>query len=115
MIAVWPLAAVAAELVVDIARYRYQRPPSETDVWVFASEKIKRVAREAGFGEVASIPWGLVRPIVVQRKALHLGRGKPTLTPEEERSFNRAVRLDSILNRFLPQRCFGSLTFVCRR
>jgi hypothetical protein len=114
-IAVWPLAVLAPKLVIDIARYRYNGPPSETDVWMFESNKIKQVAAASGFAMVKTIPWGLARPILVQRKALHLGGEKPTLSPEEERSFNRAVRLDSHLNRFLPQRCFGSLTLVCWR
>lgn len=114
-IAVWPLAILAPKLVVDIARYRYQGSPSETDVWMFESNKIKQVARESGFRMVKTIPWGLARPILVQRRGLHLGRGKPALSPAEEESFNRAVQLDSLLNRFLPQRCFGSLTLVCWR
>lgn len=114
-VAVWPLAVIAPELVIDIARYRYKGPPSETDVWMFESDKIERVAMEAGFGKATTIAWGLARPIVVYRGGLHLGIGKPALSPAEEQSFKRAVRFDAFLNRFLPQRCFGSLTLVCRR
>lgn len=114
-IAVWPLAVLVPGFVNDIARYRYKGQPSDTDLWMFESHKIKRVARQAGFSDAVTIPWGIVRPIVVQRHALHLSKGKPTLSVDEERRFRRAFKIDAILNLLLPQRCFGSLCLVCRR
>lgn len=113
-VAVWPLAVLAPGLVNDIARARYKGQPSATDLWMFEADKIKRVARSAGFTNVATFPWGLVRPIVVQRNALHLCKEKPELSADEERRLRRAIRLDATLNRLLPQRCFGSICLLCK-
>ncbi|NQV69331.1 MAG: class I SAM-dependent methyltransferase [Pseudohongiella sp.] len=113
--AAWPLAVLSPGFVNDIARSRHKGAPSSTDLWMFDAEEIKQVARGAGFSYAETIPWGLFRPTVVQRNGLHLSKEKPALSVEEERKFTRAVNLDALLNRFLPQRCFGSLTLVCRR
>ena len=34
---------------------------------------------------------------------------------DEVRLLNWAISIDSILNRILPQRCFGSICLVCQR
>jgi len=62
-----------------------------------------------------AIPWGLVRAIFVQQLGLHLSETKPALSADEVRRFRRAIRADALLNRVLPQRCFGSICLVCRR
>lgn len=111
---VYPLAVVAPRLVNDIARARYKGPPSRSDLWIFESAKIKWIALQSGFVKVAAIPWGLARTIVVQRHNMHLSEAKPVLKPKEEKLFRRAVYLDEKLNHFLPARCFGSLTLICK-
>lgn len=111
----WPLAVMAPELVNDIARARYEGAPSSTDLWMFEADEIKQMALRAGFVEAETTPWGLVRPIVVQRRGLHLSQDKPALSADEERRFRQAVQLDARLNRYLPQRCFGSLCLVCKK
>lgn len=111
---IWPLTVVAPGLVNDIARTRYKGQPSATDLWMFEANKIKQAVRQAGFTEVTTIPWGLLRPIVVQRHGLHLSQEKPQLSPAEEQLLHRAVNRDARLNRILPQRCFGSLCLICR-
>ena len=113
-VAVWPLAILAPGFVNDIARGRYRGQPSATDLWMFEADKIKRVARRAGFTDATTFPWGLIRPIVVQRNALHLCKEKPALSADEERRLRRAIRLDASLNRLLPQRCFGSICLLCK-
>ena len=113
--AVWPLAVVAPAFVNDIARSRYKGKPSTTDLWMFEAEKIKQVARQAGFTKVDTTPWGLLRAIVTQRHGLHLSDSKPSLSVDEERRLQRAIRADAFLNRLLPQRCFGSICLICRR
>jgi ubiquinone/menaquinone biosynthesis C-methylase UbiE len=114
-VAVWPLAVLAPGFVNDIARARFKGQASSTDLWMFEAEKIKQVARQAGFTKVGALPWGLLRAIVTQRHGLHLSDSKPSLSPDEERRFLRAIRTDALLNRFLPQRCFGSICLICRR
>lgn len=114
-VAAWPLAVLAPGFINDIARARYKGQPSSTDLWMFEAEKIKQAARQAGFAEAVAIPWGLVRSIVVQRHMLHLSDNKPALSDDEVRRFRSAIRADALLNRVLPQRCFGSICLVCRR
>ncbi len=113
--AAMPLAVLAPGFINDIARARHKGQPSSTDLWMFEAEKIKQAARQAGFAEAVTIPWGLMRPIVVQQRGLHLSETKPALSAEEVRRFRRAIRTDALLNRMLPQRCFGSICLLCRR
>jgi ubiquinone/menaquinone biosynthesis C-methylase UbiE len=114
-IAAWPLAVCAPDFINNIARARYKGQPSATDLWMFEAKTIKQAARQAGFAEAVTIPWGLVRPIVVQLHGLHLSVSKPALSNDEVRRFRRAIRTDALLNHLLPPRCFGSLCLICRR
>lgn len=114
-VAAWLLTVLAPGFINDLARARYKGWPSATDLWMSEAEKIKQVAQQAGFVEVVTIPWGLVRPIVVQRRCLHLSERKPALSVDEVRRLRRAIRADALLNRVLPQRCFGSICLCCRR
>jgi SAM-dependent methyltransferase len=111
----YPLAVIAPELVIDIARARYKGEPSATDLWLFEPEKLEQVAILSGFSAVDIQSWGLLRPIVVQRNGLHLSADKPLLSEKEQRLLSRAVKMDSCLNRFLPCRFFGSLCVICRK
>jgi ubiquinone/menaquinone biosynthesis C-methylase UbiE len=110
----WPLAVVAPELVNNIARARYKGKPSATDLWMFEPALLKQVALQSGYKSVDFYSWGLLRPIVVQRKGLHLSADKPQLTAPEIQTFRKAVKIDAVLNRFLPHRCFGSICVVCK-
>ena len=114
-VAAWLLAVLAPGLVNDIARRRYRGPPSATDLWLFKPAELTQLSLQAGFSHATTIAWGLFRPMVVQKKRLHLSVDKPELSRDESRQLARAVRLDSILNRFVPQRCFGSLCLICRK
>lgn len=111
----WPLAVCAPKLVNNIARLRYKGNPSATDLWMFEPAKLRKAALQSGFKSVDFHAWGLLRPIVVQRKGLHTSADKPQLTEAEIQTFRKAVKTDSILNRFLPKRCFGSICVVCRK
>lgn len=110
----WPLAVLAPRLVNEIARACYKGEPSSTDLWMFESAKLKQVAIRTGFESVDIYSWGLFRPFVVQRNSLHLSADKPKPTMPEIKIFRRAVKLDSIFNRVLPNRFFGSISMVCR-
>ena len=114
-VAALPLAVLAPGFINDIARASYKGQPSSTDLWMFEAEKIKKAVRQAGFANAAAIPWGLARPIVVQQRGLHLSETKPVLSADEVRRFRRAIRADALLNRMLPQLCFGSICLLCRR
>lgn len=111
----YPLAVLAPGLVVDIARKRFKGEPSATDIWLFEAAKLKRVALESGFSGAEVIPWHFVRPIVVQKRGMHLSADKPKLSLEEQMMLERAIRWDSWLNRILPSRFFGSICLVCRK
>lgn len=111
----WPLAVLAPVLMNDISRYRYNGMPSSTDLWMFEPNKLKNLAKRSGFSDAYTNPWGLARPLVVNRHKLHLSEKKPLLTEDEEKIFSRAINLDAVLNRVLPHRCFGSISLICRR
>lgn len=111
----YPVAVIAPGFVNDIARTRYQGYPSATDLWMFEPEKLKRVAIQAGFSSVDIHPWHLIRPIVAQRNGLHLSANKPRLSDKETRTLRQAIKIDSCLNRILPQRFFGSFCLVCQK
>lgn len=112
---VWPLAVLAPGLVNNIARARYKGEPSATDLWMFEPALLKQVALQSGFKSVDVHSWGLLRPIVVQRFGLHMSADKPQLSARETHTFNKAVKIDAVLSRFLPHRCFGSICLVCRK
>jgi len=112
---VWPLAMLAPKFVNNFARKRYKGEPSATDLWMFEKDKLEQVALQSGFKFFNAISWGLFRPLVVQRNSLHTSADKPTLNELELSKLAKAIKFDSILNRFLPSRCFGSLCVVCRK
>lgn len=111
----WPVAALAPGYIAEIARSRYCGPPSNTDIWMFRPHELVHIAKHSGFGHARTIPWGLSRPVVVQRLGLHLNNDKPSLSEREEATLRSAVVLDSVLSRWLPKRCFGSISLVCYR
>ena len=111
----WPLAVVAPKVVNNIARARYKGEPSTTDLWMFEPALLKQVVLQSGFKSVDVHSWGLLRPIVVQRFGLHTSADKPQLSEQETRTFIKAVKIDAVLNRFLPHRCFGSICVVCKK
>jgi ubiquinone/menaquinone biosynthesis C-methylase UbiE len=111
----WPLAVFAPALINNLARARYKGDPSTTDLWMFEPAKLRRVALQSGFKSVDIHSWGLLRPIMVQRHSLHTSKEKPTLNESQLQVFSNAIKIDSTLNRFLPNRCFGSMTIVCKK
>jgi ubiquinone/menaquinone biosynthesis C-methylase UbiE len=110
----WPLAVFAPSLLNNLARARYKGKPSSTDLWMFEPAMLRQVAVQVGFKSVHIHSWGLMRPIMVQRHSLHTSKEKPTLNEYEIRVLTNAIKIDSILNRFLPKRCFGSMCIVLK-
>lgn len=108
----YPLALLAPKLVNDMARARYTGEPSATDLWMFEPIKLKQVAIQAGFSAIDMYPWHLLRAIIVQKKGMHLSENKPQLSDQEQHAFCRAIRIDSILNRLLSSRFFGSICCI---
>lgn len=111
----YPLGVVAPGLVNDIARARYRGEPSSTDLWMFESAKLKRVAQQVGFKSINIFPWHLLRTIVAQRDGLHLSEDKPRLSDDEVHALRKAIDRDALLNRILPERFFASFCLVCRK
>ena len=111
----WPLAVLAPGLVNNLARSRYKGDPSATDLWMFEPAKLRQVAVQSGFKSVDIHSWGLFRPIAVQRHSLHTSVKKLKLNESELQLFSKAIKIDAILNRFLPKRCFGSMCIVCKK
>lgn len=112
---IWPLSVMAPDFIIDIARSKYKGEPSATDLWLFEKHKLKYVALRSGFKSFEMIPWSLFRPIAVHQNSLHLSADKPRLSETEVKKLTNAIKLDSLLNRILPSRCFGSMCVVCKK
>jgi ubiquinone/menaquinone biosynthesis C-methylase UbiE len=110
----YPLTVVAPGWINEIVRSRYHGLPSATDIWMFEPRMLKKMSERVGFSSVELHPWHLLRPYVVQKMGLHLSAQKSELLVNEERVLRRAIKADSLLNRVLPVRFFGSVCLVCK-
>ena len=109
----YPLAIISPKLINNIIRNRFKGDPDPTDIWMFEKKKLKQLALNSGFSKVRVYSWNLARQIFTAKYSLHLNNKKPKLLDNEINGLRRAIYLDSILNRFLPFRFFGSLMIVC--
>jgi hypothetical protein len=109
----WPLAVLVPGLVNDVARMRSKATLRNDDIWMFEANRIRKLAHVAGFSQATTVPWGLLRPLMVQSGGLHLSSHKQELLPKEEVRLKHAIRIDAKLNHILPQRCFGSFGLMC--
>jgi ubiquinone/menaquinone biosynthesis C-methylase UbiE len=110
-----PIGILFPKLINDIARKRYKYEPSETDLWMFEKNKLKNIFNNTGFSYSKYHYWGLFRPIIVQKFLLHLSKDKPKLSPKEIRLLKFSIFLDSIINKILPARFFGSMCIVAKK
>lgn len=111
----WPFAIFIPKMINEIARFRYKGLPSKTDLWMFEPKKIENIAINNGFIEAKTIPWGLARPIIVQKNKLHLCNKKMELSVSEKKLLKKAIDFDAYASKFLPKQCFGSISIVCKR
>ena len=111
----YPVAIFAPGFVNEIARYKFKGAPSNTDIWMFEPSGLKKIAESSGFKVVRLYPWHLLRSLVAQKFNLHLSVEKSNLNNREVGLLRHAFKLDSILNRFLPNRFFGSFCIVCKK
>jgi SAM-dependent methyltransferase len=86
-----------------------------TDVWIFNPTDLRKLLIDQGFAGVRIVPRYLLRPFLVARLGLYLGADRPRLSRLESRLLMTAVRLDRVLQRALPARVFGGLSFVAQR
>lgn len=90
-------------------------PGGGTDVWIFRAEDLPRLASGAGFVDIQTRSWNLVRPMVVARRNLHLRGSKRQLTSMEAMQLGAAVASDAVLSRLLPRTVFGSICIAARK
>ena len=108
---------VMGSLYIESMRYQGQgiEPQGGTDVWIFRESDVRKLAREAGFVDIRTHSWNLLRPIVVAKKALHLGVSKQQLTRKEMLQLRAAIATDAILSKCLPQVLFGSVSIAAQK
>jgi len=111
----YPIGLLSPILVNEIAPSRYVGPVSSTDIWMFHPRRLRHLVTKLGFSNVRTISWGLFRPIVVQITNLHLNSDIPRLRSDQTKLLRRSVYLDSIANKILPSRFFGSFCLACRK
>ena len=76
---------------------------------------IKKIFKKVGYNNSKYYYWGLFRPIIVQKFMLHISKDKPSLTNREVKLLKFAIFLDSIFNKILPSRFFGSMCIVAQK
>jgi ubiquinone/menaquinone biosynthesis C-methylase UbiE len=111
----YPLAVVSPGLVNEIARERHKGPSSNTDLWLFNPTELKKISLNAGFKTSVTYPWHLFRSFVSAKMKLHLSENKPKLSKIEATILSIAITVDSFVNRFIPDRFFGSVCIVCTK
>ena len=110
-----PIGIMFPTLINNFIRMRYVGPPSETDLWMFEEKKMKKLFSKLKFANSKFYYWNLFRPIVVQKKSLHLSINKQSLSALEEKQFKNSILKDSLLNKFLPSRFFASMCIVLEK
>jgi SAM-dependent methyltransferase len=110
-----PFGILFPTLLNNLIRRRYQGPPSETDLWMFEKNKLKKVLKNLGITDYSFYSWNLFRPIIVQKNSMHLTEKKSFLTDRETKKLHKTVIIDSILSKILPARFFGSLCIVIKK
>lgn len=111
----YPFAVTFPKLTNDIIRYKYKGKIDETDIWIFNKKKLSKLVLASGFSKVRIYKWNLLRQLYVAKNTLHLNKNKNLLSDIEVKGLKRAIYYDSILNRFLPSRFFGSFMIVCEK
>ncbi len=110
-----PFGILFPKLINNIIRTRYKGLPSETDLWMFEKNKLVKLFNQLGCTDFYFYSWNLFRPIIIQKKNLHLTEKKTHLTENELNIFRKAFLIDAILNKFLPARFFGSICIVIKK
>jgi ubiquinone/menaquinone biosynthesis C-methylase UbiE len=110
-----PIGIMFPTFINNFIRMRYDGPPSETDLWMFEEKKLKKLFSKLNVLNSKFYYWNLFRPIVVHKKYLHLSKNKQSLNTIEEKKFKNSILKDSLLNKFLPSRFFGSMCIVLEK
>jgi hypothetical protein len=102
-------------MVNEIARARYSDSASSTDIWMFEPYYLKKAIKAAGFKFIQVASWHLLRSFYAQKCNLHLSTEKKFLSEHELLNLRKSIKVDSVLNKFLPHRFFGSISIICRK
>jgi ubiquinone/menaquinone biosynthesis C-methylase UbiE len=82
------------------------------DVWLFEPKKLATIFERQNFAKVTFKSWHLFRSIFAGCLSLHLSEKRPRLGRTASSILDLGIKLDSILNKFLPAACFGSLSIA---
>jgi ubiquinone/menaquinone biosynthesis C-methylase UbiE len=100
----YPITALFPRFTLKIARYRHKGRYGSEDLWLFESKKVKNISKKIGFKKINIIPYNLIRSIFSRpNEDINIGAGSARL-----KLINASTKLDGILNKFLPEKCFGS-------
>lgn len=83
---------------------------SGSDVWLFKNTELLEIFSKSGFLMSDISNWNLLRPYIVDRMKLHLGKDKKKLGRFEIVAFSISVCIDGLLRKMLPEKCFGSFS-----
>jgi ubiquinone/menaquinone biosynthesis C-methylase UbiE len=86
-----------------------------TDVWLFNSIDLKEILISSGFKELNFINWHFFRPIIVSKLSLHLNDDKYNLNKYEVIVLSLSIYFDSVINKILPTKFFGSFCFSAKK
>lgn len=110
-----PLGLTMPIFLNELARRFHKGGHSLTDLWVFDTKVLRKIALSIGFYKVEITPWGLIRPMVAHHLKLHPGDHKKILSEKEQAILRACIKVDAALNQWLGQRFFGSFALACRK
>ena len=112
---VWPIAIFFPKLFISLLRYKSASENYGTDVWIFDSKKLSKVAYKAGFSKCTTVSFNLVRTIICTIFKIKLSETKNQFTEFEISLIKFTMKIDSFLSRFLPTHAFAHFTFTCKK
>ncbi len=116
------LSLIYPKMIIEYSRRLHSKNKNKnknlkfyTDIWLLESSLIKKTAFKLKYKDAKTISWDLIFKIITNIFKLHITPEKRTFNNKEKIIRRYAFKIDSILNKFLPPRFFGSLAIILYR
>ena len=111
----YPFCIFMPKLFNEIIRNRFTGNRSNTDLWLFNIKLFHQMCKLKNLDIVKIYRTGIARPMTIEKFKLHLNKTKSSLTNREMKILKNAIRIDSFLEKFLPNIFFGSFSVCIRK
>jgi ubiquinone/menaquinone biosynthesis C-methylase UbiE len=85
------------------------------DVWLFTAAELRTLLSNAGFVTIRHKYWHMFRSLFSSKLTIHLTDKKKALSLIDRILLTTGVALDGLLNNFLGEYFFGSISFMARK